>query len=129
RAVWSHALVTFVDDRKIQVENLRMTSDSTYWTATNRIATAQIKEVRFINRGKGAMVGMGFGFLVGGIVGFAAGEDCSRDPNAFLDICFSREEVAEALGLTGALVSAPIGALIGHRDIYLIEHEAATGTN
>jgi len=51
RAVKKPALVTFVDGRKIQVENLRITSDSTYystyWISTNRIATAQVKEVRF----------------------------------------------------------------------------------
>ena len=51
RAVKKPAPVTFVDGRKIQVENLRITSDSTYystyWISTNRIATAQVKEVRF----------------------------------------------------------------------------------
>jgi len=51
RAVKKHALVTFVNGRKIQVENLRMTSDSTYWISTNKIATAQVKEVRFRSQG------------------------------------------------------------------------------
>ena len=208
RAVKKHALVTFVDDRKIQVENLRITSDSTYWTFTNRIdtgqiqevrfrppgggprqysldndadqtdlyeninqgtrgrnavlilwdgqelqvrqlwvtsdftywidpkikqqaspkyvavATSQIKDVRLISRERGALQGMGFGFLLGAIVGFAAGEDCP--PNAF---CFPREEVAVVLGLTGALIGLPIGAIIGHRETYIIEHEADTDTN
>lgn len=208
RALKKQALITFTDGRQIQVENLRMTRDSTYWTATNKILTAQIKEVRFrsaggrnqysldnnvdqtdlyekinrgtrgrqavvilkdgqelpvrqlwltsefahwidpqikqqaspiyiavansqikelrfISRGKGAGQGMGFGLLVGGIVGYAAGEDCP--PNAFL--CFPREEVAVALGLTAALIGAPIGAALGHRDVYVVEHEADTGTN
>jgi len=207
RAVEKHALVTFVNGRKIQVENLRMTSDSTYWISTNKIATAQvkevrfrsqggrrqwsldkdtdqtdlyekinkgtrgrlvvlilrdgeelqvrqlwvtsdftywidpqikqqtsptyiavatsqIKEVRFIRRGESALQGMGFGFLFGAVVGYAAGEDCP--PNAF--ICFPREEVAVVFGLTGALIGLPIGAMRGHRDVYVIEQEA-TGTN
>jgi len=209
RAAKKHALVTFVDGRQIQVENLRMTSDSTYWLATNKIATAQVKEVRFrsagrrrqwsldkdpdhqtdlfekINkgtlgrhavlilkdgqelqvrqlwvtsdytywidpqikqqkspiyaavatsqikkvrfnsRGKGALQGMGFGFLFGAIVGYAAGEDCPN--NAF--ICIPREAVGVAFGLTSALIGAPIGAIIGHRDVYKIEHEAETNAN
>ena len=97
RAVWQHALVTLVDDHKIRVENLRMTSDSTYWmdrqmkqqTSPTYIAgaTSQIKEVRLIRRGRGAVDGIG-------------------------------------LGLTGALIGAPIGALIAHRDVYVVEHEA-----
>lgn len=205
----SQANVTFVDGRKIKVENLRITTDSTYWIATNNIATAQIKEVRFkapgvcakrwsldkdtdqadlyekinkrtrgrsavlilkdgqalqvrqlwmtadfaywidpqikqqtsptyiavatsqikkvrfISKGTGAMQGAGFGFLLGAIVGYAAGEDCPSD--SF--ICFPREDVALALGFISALIAAPVGAIIGHRDVYQIEYEAGTGTN
>ena len=209
RAVEKHALVTFVNGRKIQVENLRMTSDSTYWISTNKIATAQvkevrfrsagggrrqwsldndtdqtdlyeninkgtrgrnavlilrdgeelqvrqlwvtsdftywidpqikqqtsptyiavatsqIKEVRFIRRGESALQGMGFGFLLGAVVGYAAGEDCP--PNAF--ICFPREEVAVVFGILGGLIGLPIGGWIGQRYVYIIEHEAAIDTN
>ena len=209
RAVAKKALVTFVDGRKIQVENLRITSDSTYWISTNKIATAQvkevrfrsagggrrqwsldndtdqtdlyeninkgtrgrnavlilrdgeelqvrqlwvtsdftywmdpqkkqqtsptyvavatsqIKEVRFISGGKSALQGAGFGFLLGAIVGYTAGEDCP--PNAF--ICFPREDLALGFGILGALIGLPIGGMIGHRETYIIEHEAAIDTN
>ncbi len=208
RAVEKHALVTFVDGRKIQVENLRITSDSTYWISTNKIATAQvkevrfrsagrrrqwsldkdtdqtdlyeninkgtrgrnavlilrdgeelqvrqlwvtsdftywidpqikqqtsptyiavatsqIKEVRFISRGESALQGAGFGFLLGFVVGYAAGEDCP--PNAFL--CFQREDLALGFGILGGLIGLPIGGWIGQRYVYIIEQEAATGTN
>ncbi len=135
RAFLKKVMVTFVDGRKIKVANLRMTSDSTYWNNPQikqqpsptymAVATSQIKEVRFIRRGESALQGMGFGFLFGAVVGYAAGEDCP--PNAF--ICFPREEVAVVFGLTGALIGLPIGAIIGHRDTYIIEHEAAIDTN
>ena len=46
RAVGKQANVTFIDGRKIKVENLRMTADSTYWDGANKIATDQIREVR-----------------------------------------------------------------------------------
>jgi len=122
RAVWSHALVTFVDDRKIQVENLRMTSDSTYWTATNRIATAQIKEVRLISRGKGAIEGMVGGLLLGIIFGASkTGEAC---PDCLFPI--TAGQIIFLSAGSGATIGALVGAAIGHRDIYLIGHEAAT---
>lgn len=133
------AVLILKDGLEWKVRQLWMTPDFTYWidpqirqqkSPTNiAVPTSQIKEVRFISRGKGALAGMGWGFLVGGIVGLAAGEDCPRDPNAFIEICFPREQVALALGLTGALISAPIGGIIGHRDVYVIEHEASRGTN
>ena len=43
--------------------------------------------------------------------------------------CLSRGDLATVLGVTSALIGLPIGAIIGHRDDYLIEHKAATGTN
>jgi len=57
QAVKKQALVTFVDGRKIKAANLPMTSDSTYWTSpngtfTNKITTAQVKEVRFRSAGR-----------------------------------------------------------------------------
>jgi len=203
------AIVTFIDGRKVGVEKLRITPDSTYWTYTNKIATtqinevqfrrpgsrvkrwslgheadqtflyekinkqtlgrgvvislkdgqelrakklwltpafsywidpfknrqtnatylavptSQIKHVQFVSREKGVGEAMLMGAFIGAVVGFAVGEDCA--PDAW--ICFPREEVAVALGLMSALIAAPIGAVKAHRDIYLIKHEAATGTN
>lgn len=46
-AVGKQAMVTFVDGRKIKVNNLRITPDSTYWAYINKIATSQISEVQF----------------------------------------------------------------------------------
>ena len=92
-----NAVLVLTDGQELQVRQLWVTSDFTYWIDPQikqqpsptyiAVATSQIKEVRFIRRGTGALKGMGFGFLFGAIVGFAAGEDCTVDE--FL--CFSRE--------------------------------------
>ena len=128
--------MVLTDGQELQVRQLWVTSDFTYWIDQQikqqarptyiAVATSQIKEVRFIRRGTGALQGMGFGFLFGAAVGFAAGEDCSTTNKIF---CLSRGDLATVLGVTSALIGLPIGAIIGHRDDYLIEHKAATGTN
>jgi len=125
RAAQKHAMVTFVGGRKIRVDDLRMTADSTYWNYSNRIATAQIKEVRFISRGQGALPGMLIGSPVGAVIGFTVGQDCQG--GEFL--CFPRDELAVIGAISGAFWGAIVGAIIGQKDIYLIEHEAATGTH
>ena len=135
RAFLKKVMVTFVDGRKIKVANLRMTSDSTYWNNPQikqqpsptymAVATSQIKEVRFIRRGRGAVDGMGFGLPLGLIYGVSqAGEACA---NCLIPI--SAGEIVLGLGIFGAILGAPVGAIIGHRDIYIIEHEVATGTH
>ncbi len=130
RAAQKHAMVTFVGGRKIRVDDLRMTADSTYWNYSNKIASAQIKEVRFISRGKGTLQGWGFGFLLGAVVGLATiegapDEDCSG-PN--YGPCIDKTGWVLLFGAGGAALGLPIGAMRGHRDVYVIEQEA-TGTN
>ena len=134
-AVLKKAIVTFANGRKIKVENLRMTSDSTYWidpqtlkqTSPTEIAmvTSNIKEVRFISRGTGALTGMLIVAPIGAAVGFAAGQDCQN--GEFL--CFPREELAVIGAISGAFWGGLFGWLKGQKDIYIIEQEAATGTN
>lgn len=57
------------------------------------------------NRGASARKGGLIGIVIGGLVGFALGEDCGPDAG----ICFPRSETAVA----GAGVGAAAGALIG----------------
>jgi len=70
--------------------------------------------------------GAGYGLLVGaslgGIIGFAAGEDCpaprsrSREPYGFyggIDLCFPRGGMAVAEGITFGVVGGVFGAFIG----------------
>lgn len=123
------------DGQEISVRQLWITPEFTYWINPQikqqtipiyiTVATSQINEVQFIRRGKGALEGMGIGFLVGALVGFTAGEDCQE--SRF--ICFSREEVAVGVGLWGSIFGAPVEAISGHRDVYQIGHKKDTGTN
>ncbi len=130
-----NAVLILRDGQELDVRQLWVTSAFTYWIDPQikqqtsptyiAVATSQIKEVRFIRRGESALQGAGFGFLLGAVVGYAAGEDCP--PNAFL--CFQREDLALGFGILGGLIGLPIGGWIGQRYVYIIEQEAATGTN
>lgn len=93
--------MVLTDGQELQVRQLWVTSDFTYWIDQQikqqarltyiAVATSQIKEVRFIRRGTGALQGMGFGFLLGAIVGYATregapDEDCSAPPPALSSV-------------------------------------------
>jgi len=81
------------------------------------VPTAALQWIHLRNRGKGAIEGIGVGFLAGaiagGLVGGIAGSqinDCDRCGFPFALIG------AVALGVTAALlVGLPIGAIVGHR--------------
>jgi len=77
--------------------------------------------------GRGAAIGGGVGVLAGAVMGFAGGEDCSR--NEFL--CFDRGSLAAAgavalggVGLIGGLI---VGALSSHDTWARLESRAAVG--
>lgn len=133
------AMLILKDGQELQVRQLSMTPDFTYWidpqigqrdsAAYAAIATSQIKEVRFIDRGKGARKAASIGSLMGVFLGFAVGEDCPDRDSGFGSICVPREELAVVGAISGALWGGIVGAIIGHRDVYQIKHEAATGTN
>ena len=138
RAVGKKAMVTFVDDRKIRVDNLRMTADSTYWidpqsSTSIGVATSEIKEVRFIRGRKGAVEGMVVGIVGGLLLGVRFGVSHAEDacPRCTIPATEGDIIVLSTIGGIGigAAVGAAIGAAVGHRDIYLVEHEGATDTN
>ena len=64
------ALVALADGRALKVSSLQMTPDFTSWLdpETGRfesVATAEIREIRFVRHGKGALEGLGIGFFGG----------------------------------------------------------------
>jgi hypothetical protein len=59
-----------------------------------------------------ALKGVAIGAVVGIVVGFAAGEDCSN--NDF--ICFSRGETVPLGGLLGGALGGLVGALVGSQE-------------
>ena len=82
-------------------------------------ATAEIQEIRFVRRGKGAGAGFGIGFfsgLVFGVVTVASDPGCP--PEAFL--CLPGPGPADVMqaGIMSGLVGALVGAAVGGKDIY-----------
>ena len=60
-------------------------------------------------RGRTATIGGVIGLAVGGVLGYASGDDCSDQDF----ICFPREDTALAGAALGALLGAGIGYLVG----------------
>ena len=74
------ALIALANGRALKVSSLQVTPDSTSWLdpETGRfesVATAEIREIRFVRHGKGALEGLGIGFFGGFFVGF-----CEKPP-------------------------------------------------
>ncbi len=61
------------------------------------------------NRGPSAGKGALIGLVLGGVLGFATGDDCSSSDF----ICFSREDVAAGGAVLGAAVGGVIGLIAG----------------
>jgi len=131
------AEVTLKNERKILATQLQARSDSATWVNAvsgrpQTVATAEIRQIRFKKSGRGALQGLGIGLLtgatLGGIIGFASGGDppCKPAPNNVLDFCeaFRLSAVEKAavgaiyLGIAGALVGSPTGALMGSKEEY-----------
>ncbi|MBC8425284.1 hypothetical protein H8E07_14275 [bacterium] len=79
--------------------------------------TVQVRELRFADRGKGALKGMGTELLVGAAAGavVGAGSDegmAGRSGNALIG--------GIALGCLGAIVGLPAGAVSDHEECYLL---------
>ena len=72
---------------------------------TDIFQRSDIRKVVIPHRGRSALIGLGIGAAVGFIVGAASGDSCKPQDI----ICFSRGET----GALGAVVFAPIGALVG----------------
>lgn len=110
-------------------KELKVAIDSTSWTeasdGTRRTtATAQIREIRIVNRGKGAWEGFRTGFLVSFIplglcTGYLAQGLCEDECDG---------EFAQGFwiggflggGSAGLLLGVPIGAAIGSKDKYVL---------
>jgi hypothetical protein len=68
--------------------------------------------------GNGALVGAISGFVIGGLIGYAAGDD-SCPSGSWCIISFTAEEKAVMLGVPLSIFGAGIGALIGSAKIVI----------
>lgn len=127
RSQTGKAYIRLADGKKMKAFNIYMQSDSTSWTDPGTgnimtIATQRIYSVSFKNRGRGALEGLGIGFLVGVVWGTVAGYALGDDPpNILYDRMSAGEKsiiLGVGLGLFGGVIGLPIGAAIGSREVY-----------
>ena len=130
-------LLTLADGRALKVSSLQATPDSTSWfnKDTDRfetVATAEIQEIRFVKRGKGALQGLGLGLLTGAVLGaiVARGEVtvngatdeqlCGEEGDPFL--CYYAVTTKAALAVSmvglGSLLGPIVGAVLGSKEVY-----------
>ena len=137
RALRKQAIVTLMDGQKLTPNMLRFDPDSTSWFDPNTqrviaVQTAEVSNVRFVRRGKGAAEGLGIGLLGGGlfgaVIGFASGDD---ETDCF-PLCLTAKEKAVlggiVLGVIGGVLGTLAGVSSGSRDNYHIEHEYPQST-
>jgi hypothetical protein len=102
---------------KYKAQNVRLSSDSVYWTnlKDNSIRVSKIgriSQIRFTDSGKGALEGMGIGLLAGfstgAVIDYASGDDRS-----FVS-------ATAVLVTLGSILGFIIGAASGHEDIFIL---------
>lgn len=127
------AIITLANGRELTAYKLRFAPDSTSWVDphTQRpiaVQTAEVSNIRFVSRGKGALEGFGLGLLIGALSGAMIGL-AGRD---YPEVSFTAEEKALlggiAFGALGGSIGLPVGRAVGSKDIYRIELESPQST-
>jgi uncharacterized protein YcfJ len=97
--------------RAVQVDSLGITVRTE--RETRRVERAALRDVWVIrgrkSRRGSAAVGFVAGLVIGGVAGYAAGDDCGSDDF----ICIDRSETAPIFALLGAALGAGVGAIAG----------------
>lgn len=102
--------------------NILVSQSKTSWLVPDTheektVPTADIREITFKNTGRGALQGLGLGFVGGAVTGALA---ASSDPGT--GFVFSRAEVAllagVIFGLAGGAVGITLGGAIGSKDSF-----------
>jgi hypothetical protein len=121
--------VLFNNGKLVSMKELWARGDSVYFKIKHsdenmKASMKDIQAIKFINRGVGAVQGLGLGILVGGISGFSIGLASGDDPPGILS--FTAEEKGAifgvALGLVGGFVGIIGGAASGSKENYVITH-------
>lgn len=136
----STASVTLITGETVSARSLHFAPDLVTWIdpqtgATTSSHTSDVGSVRFMSRGRGALEGLGVGFLTGAVVGglvfFLAesgGADCQ---SCILD--FSPGEAALlgiiVIGVPGAAVGGLVGAGRGSRRVFVAPSQMNASTN
>ena len=123
RASVSRVGLSLDDGPLLIVSNLRVGPDSTSWVTASSyetVATSSVTRVQFVNRGRGALDGLGLGLLGGVVVGGVLGAVSYNGPDFFTS---SRGESARFGAVFLSFITVPLGLLtgvtIGHREVYM----------
>jgi len=132
-ATGKQAEITLVWGNKFQGEILYIDADSTRWVDAKirrySVPTNHVKSIGLINRSKGAQDAF-LGVLSGSILiaaSIANGPKVSSNSSGY-NFNLSPENQAKVVGVYGtilaALVGAPLGALAGSQDLYMINEQS-----
>ncbi len=120
--------LSLLDGREVNTDGLLLAPDSTSWfdartDELRTVPTAEVVEVRFVKRGKGALEGLGIGLLTGALTGAVLGLADGDDPPGWFSMTAEQKAGLGAIGLggLGGLIGPVVGAGVGHRDIYRFE--------
>ena len=119
-------------------DNLLIKEQLVYWIdshsgATQSVPTNELYKILAKNHGKGALEGLGYGFLggfaLGAIVGIVT-TDPDHKTSGFVDLTprnYSEGALGYGIGfgIPAALIGLPLGAIAGHQDIYIINEQSA----
>lgn len=119
------AQIDKITGTQFKAQNVRMTSDSLYWTGLKVNGSAENRRIyraKFKYSGKGALEGLGVGILIGFSAGAVIGLTSGDDEPGFLS--FTAEEKASILGVTfgalGGIFGLIAGATSGHKDVFIL---------
>ena len=137
RAERGTARITFYGGDTLWVHSLHVAPDVTTWIdpATDEAGsapTAEVGSIRFTNRGRGALEGLGLGLVLGAGAGALVGTITYEDPSQRAgDLCFfwctrseSTTSGAVVFGTIGTVVGGVIGLSRGSRTLYRIPPSA-----
>lgn len=120
------ARVTLRDGRKMDVVGVRVDAESLTWldrkaNSVESVPTRQVREVRVVSAGSGALRGLLFGVVtgaaVGGIRAAVEGDDPGNDA-----LAVTQDEkyllYPPAHAVYASLATTPLGAIFGTRRVY-----------
>ncbi len=129
RASTRRARLFLGDGRRLTAGGLRVETDSTSWIADGRyetVATSAVTRVQFVERGRGALEGLGLGLLSGAVVGGVIGFVSYNGPDF---LAGSRGESAVVGAGLLSYLTTPLGLLLGvaegHREVYDLRNATA----
>jgi len=118
-------------NREISGRNIYVTQDSIRWIdpetgSVHALPTSDVTSVEIKRGGRGALEGMGIGFLSGATIGAFGGFASGDDPPGWFSMTAEQKAAGGGLvlGLSGAIIGLPVGALVGSKDIFILSNPA-----